>query len=261
MKTASLLLLLALAAPVFAAEKPRASEEETFVPREKLLSNYDLLRKKSPFEFDPPKAPQTVQIDPFEGISLAGYCGAGNQLTVYLLEGKEKKRLTVFGDGSPYKKRDESGFRVVGIHRGTSLKTTEVVLEKDGRQGTVKFDDDMFQGKAPGQVQMIKDKNGKLIPAPGKPVVPMPVNHNPVPPVAPVPNQQSSQLFIPGAANPASLQSPAPAAQPGATAAGAPARPLPDNFMNNPVVPGAAPGQAPNPVSPFQNRRKVVLPR
>src|SRR5436190_20666121 len=95
-------------------------------------------------------------------------------LTVYPLKSKEKKCLTVFGDGSPYKKRDESGFRVVGINRGKSLKTTEIILEKDGRQGTVKFDDDVLhsKGAAPqGGVQMVRDQNGNMVP---RPVIPKP---------------------------------------------------------------------------------------
>jgi hypothetical protein len=199
--SASFLLLFAYAAPVFGEEKTPAPEENTFAPKEKQLSNYDGLRKKSPFEFDPPKVVEAQVINPFEGISLAGYCGSGNTLTVYLLEGKEKKRLTVYGDGSPYKERDDSGFRVVGINRGRSLKATEVVLEKDGRQGTVKFEDDTLRSKAAapqGGVQMVRDQNGNMVP---RQVIPRPAGA-----AQQTQMYQAPAPFIPGQNAPANPQ-------------------------------------------------------
>jgi hypothetical protein len=171
----SLLLLLAGAAPALAGvSPPAATGEDTFAPKERPITTYDKIRTKSPFEFDAPKPPVDVVANPFEGISLAGYCGSGNTLTVYLVSGKEKKRFTVFGDGSPFKKRDDSGFRVIGINRGASLKSTSVVLERNGQKGTVEFDDDALhsKGAAPqGGVQMIRDQNGNMVP---RPVIPRP---------------------------------------------------------------------------------------
>jgi hypothetical protein len=245
MKIPALLLLLAFSAPAMAAEKVSVSGEGTFAPFEKQLSSYDGLRKKSPFEFDPPKPPAVLESKPFEGISLAGYCGSGDTLTVYLLEGKEKKRITVFGDGSPFKKGDTSGFRVVGINRGRSLKTTEVVLEKDGSKGTVKFEDETLRSKPTvqgGGVQPIKGTDGKVILRP----VPKPTG-TPVPPV----QNQGSQLVIPGLQN-----GPAPGGgQPGTPVNGAAVQ-LPADFMNSGTQQGL---QNPQIVQP-QNT-SVVLPQ
>jgi hypothetical protein len=254
MKTASSLFLLACLTSVFAAENTPASREEgVFSPKEKPLTAYDTLRKKSPFEFDPPKPPVVDDVNPFDGISLAGYCGNGNTLTVYLLEGKEKKRITVFGDGSPFKKRDSSGFRVIGINRGKSLKTTEIILEKDGRQGPVKFDEDALRSNAaPGGGPVMKGPDGKPIPRP------------PIPKPAGAPAQQGGGYqapapYIPGVSN--APQTPAP----GAAAGNGVAQPV-ENFQ-------VLPGQKPVTVNPaFPNgkpapgaavpkpARRVVLP-
>jgi hypothetical protein len=250
MKSASLFLSLACSLSAVAVEKPADSEQDTFVPAVKQLSSYDMLRKKSPFEFDPPKPPSVVENDPFEGVSLAGYCGSGNTLTVYLLEGKEKKRLTVYGDGSPFKKRDDSGFRVIGINRGRSLKTTEVVLEKDGHQGTVRFEDETLRSNVATGGKVILDKNGKPIPRPPggmKPTgIPVP------PPVNPVQAKQGSQVFIPGMTNQAAPVQGGTAPAPGN---GTP-RPFVDPFtpQGNPLT------QAPNAVPPPQNN-SLVLPQ
>ncbi|HEX2749268.1 MAG TPA: hypothetical protein VHM91_14770 [Verrucomicrobiales bacterium] len=200
--TASLfLLLLAAAASSFGETKAPAPEDNAFSPKEKPITTYDKLRSKSPFEFDPPKVQTVEAANPFEGISLAGYCGSGNTLTVYLLAGKEKKKITVFGDGSAYKKRDESGFRVVGINRGKTLKNTEITLEKDGRQGTVKFDEDTLHAKGPAAgVQMVRDQNGNMVP---RPVIPRPGGA----PAQPGQNNyQAPAPFIPGQSNPSSPQ-------------------------------------------------------
>lgn len=208
MKTRSiaLLLLLAGAAPAMADKTtPAAADEGVFAPKENPLSRYETLRKKSPFEFDPPKIVEPEVINPFEGISLAGYCGNGDTLTVYLLEGKEKKRITVFGDGSPFKKRDSSGFRVIGINRGKSLKTTEIILEKDGRQGPVKFDEDALRSKAPAGgpgVQMVRDQNGNMVP---RQVIPKPGGA-----AAQQTPYQAPQPFIPGQNTPPPQQPPQP---------------------------------------------------
>lgn len=211
LRLASLLIpvavLLAGAAPAFA--EPAAEAEKApdagFVPKEYSLSRYDHLNKKSPFEFDPQKPVETVAVDPFEGVSLAGYIGSGKTMTVFLLVGKEKKRVTVYGDGSPYKKRDDSGFRVVGINRGKTLKTTAVTIEKDGQNKEIMFEEDALRpkgggGAAPGAgVQMVPGPDGKLMP---RPVIPRPNNG--------MPQQggyQAPQAYIPG-------QTPAPVNQP-----------------------------------------------
>jgi len=180
------------------AEKAAEAEnapEAGFAPKEYSLSRYDHLNKKSPFEFDPQKPVENTAADPFEGVSLAGYVGSGQTMTVYLLTGKEKKRETVYGDGSPYKKRDKSGFRVVGIKRGKTLKTTAVIMEKDGQQKEIMFEEDALRpkGGAPGPgVQMVPGPNGTMVP---RPVIPRPGGGG-----APqnTGGYQAPQAFVPG---------------------------------------------------------------
>ncbi len=186
-------------APLF-ADGTEAAAESGFAPKEFALSRYAELDKKSPFEFDPPPVKSEAGPDPFADVSLAGYCGSGNTLTVYIIAGgKERKRMTVYGDGSPYKKRDESGYRVIGINRGKSLKTTTVTMEKDGVQKVLSFDEETLRpkggGAAPGGgVQMMQGPDGKMVP---RPVVPRPSN---------MPGGQNTQAyqapaaFIPGQA-------------------------------------------------------------
>ncbi len=178
----SLLLTLAASvvftAPVF-ADGAETAPASGFAPKEFALSRYAELDKKSPFEFDPPPVKTETGPDPFADVSLAGYCGSGNTLTVYIIAGgKERKRMTVYGDGSPYKKRDESGYRVIGINRGKSLKTTTVTLERDGVQKELSFDAETLSpkggGAAPGGgVQMMQGPDGKMVP---RPMVPRPSN-------------------------------------------------------------------------------------
>ena len=137
-------------------------------------------------------------VNPFEGVTLAGYAGSGNKLTVYLIGGgKEKQRLTVYGDGSPFKKRDKSGYRVIALNPGKTLKKTSVMLEKDGVQGQVFFAAETLKPKAsgplPGQgVQMVPGPNGQMVP---RQIVPRPAG------AAGGQNQQTYQApapFIPG---------------------------------------------------------------
>ena len=96
MKTslASLLLplavLLSTAPAVFADGEETAPADAGFKPKEYPLGRYAHLDKKSPFEFDPPPPTPPETVNSFEGVSLGGYCGSGNTLTVYLIEGKEK---------------------------------------------------------------------------------------------------------------------------------------------------------------------------
>jgi hypothetical protein len=258
------LLFFTFAVSAFAAEKSPASRDEIFSPKEKPIATYDKLRTKSPFEFDPPKPPAVTEDNPFEGISLAGYCGSGDTLTVYLLSGKEKKRITVFGDASPNKKRDDSGFHVVGIERGKSLKNTKVILERNGQKGTVSFDEDTLHSKPPVKKgPVIRDQNGNVINP-----VPPPANGGTVPP--PGSNNHAgpgSQLILPGMTT-----------QPGTQPAGTP----PPNGMGSGVaVPAQAvdsfslkakatvqPGIQNNTVNNFSNkpgggshgRRKVLVP-
>ncbi len=289
MKTKAIALLLP-AFVLLSASAPRALAESkagthtnadgTFVPKEKALSDYDKLRAKSPFEFDPPKVKTEEVINPFEGYSLAGYCGKGDTLMVTLLAGKEKKRIVVYGDGSPYKPRDESGFRVIGINRHQALRDTEVILEKDGQQGTVKFEEDTLRSKGPAQGQggMIPGPNGQLVPRQGGGVprptgVPAPGGQN---------NYQAPAPFIPGQNVQPQMQ---PQLQPGMQNGAVTANPaIPTSAMNNDQLLNHVMNGTPAPVTnnallrqnnnqggnggnggnggerPGGGRRKVVLP-
>lgn len=202
----------ALASPASAFADTRgpaaatAPDDGSFTPKEYPLSRYEPLKKKSPFEFEPPKEAVADAEDPFLGVSLAGYCGSGNSMTVYLIAGKEKKRITVFGDGSPYKKRDTSDFRVVGINRGKTLKTTSVTLEgKNREKKEVKFEEDTLKN-AKGGAAVGAQPGGQMNPGqPGQPgqrnpqVIRPGGNQVPPPYVAP-------QAFIPGQSNPPQQQ-------------------------------------------------------
>ena len=199
MKTTLALLLLPCAtwltaAPVPAPGDGAAAEGTTFTPAMPPLSTFAHLNKKSPFEFDPPVDKPVIGVDNFEGVSLGGYCGTGNTLTVYLITGKDKKRITVHGDGSPFKKLDQTGYRVIGLNRGTSVSTTTVLLEKDGQQKEVAFEKETLTAKGGGAggggggVQMVPGPNGTVVP---RPVVPRPSN-------APAQAYQAPAAFIPG---------------------------------------------------------------
>jgi hypothetical protein len=199
---ASLLLLpLALLLPLSTLRADtQDAPESSIAPKARPLSNYSHLDKKSPFEFEPAKEEQIAAADPFEGVSLAGYCGSGNTMTVYLIAGKEKKRISVFGDGSPYKKRDTSGYRVIGIKRGKSLKTTFVTLEKDGVQKDVGFEEDTLRpkggaGPVPGGQQPGQGPPGQE--GRPRPIIPRPGGVNP----AMQQPYQAPQAFIPGQGN------------------------------------------------------------
>ena len=200
MKTTIALLLLPCAALLTAAPVPTptdgtgaAPNDKAFTPAMPPLSTFANLDKKSPFEFDPPPPPPVDNVNNFEGVSLGGYCGTGNTLTVYLITGKDKKRITVHGDGSPFKKLDQTGYRVIGLNRGTSVSTTTVLLEKDGQQKEVAFEKETLTAKGGGaggggQVQMVPGPNGTMVP---RPVVPRPSN-------APAQAYQAPAAFIPG---------------------------------------------------------------
>jgi|GEM_PF-6454321 len=273
--TASLLFPCAalLLAPFSVYADTVETDAPAFAPKQKPLSDYASLDKKSPFEFDPVKTADVVAEDPFKDISLAGFCGSGNTMTVYLLmSGKEKKRITVFGDGSVYKKRDESGYRVIGLNRGKSLKTTSVTLEKDGVQKEVTFEDDTLIAKGgggpghPQQTPMVPGPDGKMVP---RPIIPRPggnVNQ-------PQQQYQAPQAFIPGQSN---NPQPQQASQPGVNAlAGQNVGNMSNQQLVNhltgpggqqPVNPpavaqpqtGAAPGGGDQQRGP--SRRRVVLP-
>lgn len=196
-------LLLPLAAlltitPAVLADETDPATDAPFKPKEYDLSKYSKnFEKKSPFEFDPPAPPPEETVNNFEGISLGGYCGNGNTMSVYLIAGKEKKRVTVYGDGSPLKKLDNSGFRIVSLNRGKSLSTTSVVLEKGGQTKEVKFEKEtlMAKGGAGGQQQqMVIGPDGRPI---QRAVVPRPGGGNPMP----VQAYQPPAPFIPGQAN------------------------------------------------------------
>ena len=285
MKTslASLLLplavLLSTAPAVFADGEETAPADAGFKPKEYPLARYAHLDKKSPFEFDPPPPTPPETVNSFEGVSLGGYCGSGNTLTVYLIEGKEKKRVTVHGDGSPYKKYDKGGYRILSMNRGANLKSTTVLLERSGQQAEVKFDDETLTAKAGGaggggqQVQMVPGPNGTMVP---RQVIPRPgggAGGQPQAYVAPAP-------FIPGQGGNQPNQNP----QPGQPVANGFSQPnfnannaqLTQQLMNNPNIPpqqqitnfGGAnsgvviPGQtgATPQLPQVPTRRRVVLP-
>ena len=256
------LLFLTVAASAFAAEKAPVSQDETFSPKEKPIATYDKLRAKSPFEFDAPKPPVSIDVNPFDGVSLAGYCGTGDTLTVYLLSGKEKKRITVYGDASPYKKRDDSGFHVVGIERAKTLKNTKVVLERNGRKGTVSFEEDTLHSKVPvTKGPVLKDAQGnpihRPVPPPSNPGVVPPVGNNGhIPP--------GSQLIIPGMNNQSAVQ---PNGGPPPNGMGATGMSAGKADTLGVVLGGQQPGiqntsviNPPNPGGGSHGRRKVVLP-
>jgi len=205
MKTTLASLLLPWAAlltvlPAAADTRDAAPAGEAFVPEKHPLSRYALLDKKSPFEFDPPPPPVTPNVDNFEDVSLGGYCGSGSTLTVYLITGKEKKRISVYGDGSPFKKLDQTGFRIIKLNEAKSLSNTTVLMEKDGQQKEVGFEKETLTARASGpggagaNPVMVPGPNGTMVP---RPVVPRPSG---------VPGQtqayQAPAPFIPGQNNP-----------------------------------------------------------
>ena len=278
---ASLLILPCMALFSFASSAAAdtttdAPEEPAFAPKGFPLSRYDHLDKKSPFEFEPAKEATVVAEDPFKDISLAGYCGSGNTMTVYLISGKEKKRISVYGDGSAAKKRDQSGYRVIGIKRGRTLKTTAITLEKDGVTKDVMFEEETLRpkgGAAPGQQpaqQMVPGPNGQMVP---RPVIPRPGGAM----GQPQQPYQAPQAFIPGQNNPAQPQVGVPQVpQPGAVAGQNIGNMTNQQLVNHLVGPGGQPPVTPGVVQPQAtqvtgggehqrppgqpSRRRVVLP-
>jgi hypothetical protein len=253
--------LVAFAAPA-AADTQDSQETAGFTPKQYELSRYSALDKKSPFEYDPIEEKVVAGPDPFEGISLAGYCGSGNRLTVYLVSEKDKQRITVYGDGSPNKKRDDSGFRVIGINRAKSLKGTTIELEKDGVQKRVGFEDETLRPKGGGQqqVQMVPGPGGQPIP---RPVIPRPGGVS----GQPQPVYQAPQAFVPGQTTAPQIGQP----QPGVVNPGVPPIPTQSNqqMVNTLTAPNMAVPQV-NPGVPqpqtggrppgVPSRRRVVLP-
>src|SRR5688572_11929921 len=81
---------VAFTTPAFTVPAPateNGTAESGFAPKEYPLSRYAPLDKKSPFEFDPPPVKPDETVNPFENVSLAGYAGSGNTLTVYIIVG------------------------------------------------------------------------------------------------------------------------------------------------------------------------------
>jgi hypothetical protein len=273
-------LLTAAAGRVFADETapdPAAAAEEgytPYAPKQYDLSRYEHMKKKSPFEFEAPKPDEVVAVDPFEGVSLAGYAGSGKKMSVYLLIGKEKKRVTVWGDASPMKKSDDSGFRIVGLNKGKSLASSEVILEKDGVQKGIKFEEDTLKnakggvggGGAPGQggVQMMPDGKGGMIP---RPVIPRPggvqgntggnAGFSPpapfIPGQTPAPATNNPAMNNNGNANPLNVQPTNP--QQGINNLTVPQLNVPQTS-----VPGTPPGGGDGRSGNGSGRRRVVLP-
>ncbi len=271
MKTTLVSLLLPCAAlltviPRSAADTPdTATEGEGFAPKGHPLSRYSHLDKKSPFEFDPPPPTREAAVDNFEGVSLGGYCGSGNTLSVYLITGKEKKRITVYGAGSPFKVLDQTGYNIIKLNEGKSLSTTTVLMEKDGQQKEIGFEKETLTAKGGGagggQVQMVPGPNGTMVP---RPVIPRPSN-------APAQTQayQAPAPFIVGQSNaPAAPNPQAGVPQPVGnmsnqqlmnqliTTPNAPNVPNVPQFNNPAANPTGQPGGGP----PVPQRRRVVLP-
>lgn len=205
-RLSSLLLLLAAipaTATAVLADDTDAAAIAPFKPKEYDASRYARnFERKSPFEFDPPVVPDIPVEDYFKDVSLGGYCGAGNTLSVHLIVGKEKKRLTVYGDGSPFKKRDTSGFRILSIQRGKSLTTTTVLLEKNGQQKAVAFDRDTLTAKGSGGgagAGLGKNHPAKIMVGPDGRALPQNAGAGPAP--VPVQPYQAPPPFIPGQSN------------------------------------------------------------
>lgn len=214
--------LLSIAAPVFANENAPAAVTENgytpYLPKQYDISRYAHMRKKSPFEFEAPKEEVAAAADPFEAVSLAGYAGGGKMMSVYLFVGKEKQRVTVWGDASPMRKSDDSGFRIIGLKKGKSLASSEVILEKDGQQKPIKFEEDTLKnakggsaGGGGGGVQMVPGPNGTMVP---RPVMPRPggnAPNNAAPPAPFIPgrtpaNTGNNNATNPGGVNPLNVQ-------------------------------------------------------
>ena len=121
--------------PVAAASE---GDSDTFAPKEYSIDRYQKIRGKSPFEFELAKPPVAETIDPFADLVLAGYAGSGRTLTAYLLNTKTQERITVYGEGSG--RENKSGFKILGINRGTSLATTTASVEKSGNTKELAFD-------------------------------------------------------------------------------------------------------------------------
>ena len=124
--------------------EPEVTGTGEFQPKVYKADRYESLKEKSPFEFElKPEAPPPAP-DPFEGLSLAGYDGSGSNLTVRLMNAATNTRITVYGEASPRKKKDESGFTVVGLNRTKNRMTTTVTLRKDGHEKEIGFDRKLF---------------------------------------------------------------------------------------------------------------------
>ncbi|MES2705389.1 MAG: hypothetical protein V4726_02190 [Verrucomicrobiota bacterium] len=99
-------------------------------------SRYDKIRVKSPFEFELAKPKLEEAIDPFLDLVLAGYAGSANRVTVYLANTKTQERMTILGNDD----QNKTGFRLISVNRGTSLRTTTATLEKGGVTKELSFD-------------------------------------------------------------------------------------------------------------------------
>lgn len=223
-------------------------------------SRYDRIRVKSPFEFELAKPKPEEAVDPFQDLILAGYAGSGKQISVYLVNAKTQERLTIPGgnEGS------ETGFRVITVNRGRTLRTTTATLEKNGVTKELSFDPKALSSMvASGGSSGAGAPGGARPGVPGQPGIPgqavRPGGVNPpnaavrqTPYVAPA-------AFIPGANNNANG---------GAVANGNPPGPvnLTGNMVNGnpqPAAGGPQPNGNPAPgvnQSNNQPRRRVVLP-
>lgn len=175
-----------------------AAPGDGFTPKEYTIDRYAKIRGKSPFEFELAKPPAEVTVDPFAELVLAGYAGSLGSPTVYLVNTKTQERITVLSERSG--RPNKSGFKVISIDRGPTLRSTTATLEKDGQQGVLKFDskalDTMVGGAGSGGAA-----GGARPVIPGQPNQPGAVPRPMIPgqPARPQQAYQAPQAFIPGA--------------------------------------------------------------
>ncbi len=111
-----------------------------FTPQEYGIERYELISQKSPFEFELPVEELPPEPNPFEGISLTGYTGKDDKMTVFLFNAATGQKLTVYGEASPRKVKDESGMTIVSLNRTKNRMTTTVTLRKGSREEAIGFD-------------------------------------------------------------------------------------------------------------------------
>lgn len=154
------------------ADTPPAGEETApfggFNPTMPAFDRYEKMAEKSPFEFELAKAPEPPKADPFADLALAGYVGSGTRMTVFLQNLKTQERISVYGKDVPGRKND-SGFEIVRLEKGPTLRSTKVVLSRNGEEGTVGFNSDALNTMRGGAVNAAVGANPARPGQPGQP--------------------------------------------------------------------------------------------